>query len=777
MFAGTFRDPYMYTLFGDASPTSERKQLQVDHSTVQEETRPRKLSQQPSSSWMSSGANYNLNYDPKAKIQTGPAEPAWRWIRVRCGWNGPVTESQTLRPILISPNVHRALTTARVLLLLMLIGVLLGVRRLKAPLTPPPTPVVAASLFFGICGVASAELPNQKMLQDLQERLLEQPPVFPHGASIPHVQLDVTVDRITMAAEVHCAIEAAVPLPGRLPSWSPVSMQVDGLDNVLVRRHDGFMWIVLPEGVHIVTVIGMLPGDTEWEWSFALQPKRVSIDAPGWQVTGIRPNNVPEAQIFFARQIEEKKDQTNYDRKDFHPILVLERHLEIGLLWQVHNELSRVSPPGKAVSLRIPLLPDEKVLTPNLTIKDGMLEAKLGAQDTSFSWDSQLPIGNEIDLKATETDRWVEQWHLVTSPVWHANLSGLPPIIEGSLDLTPIWHPWPGESAQLSFSKPEPVEGETMTVRGVTHRMQLGSRRRTVTLQTEIESSQGDDLHIVLPADIEITSLTRDNTAIPVRRDDASLIVPVNPGKQSVTVGWQRDQNLGFQVTTDPVALPVDAANITTHMGIPKSQWVLWANGPLRGPAVRFWVFLAMAVLAAWVLGTLKLSPIGPIQWTLLVVGLTQVHVVSAVLVVAWFFFVAWRGKRDVANVSSTGFNFVQILLVGATALMLAVLVAAVGAGLLGQPEMFVRGNGSSGYSLNWFQPASGLDLPVTEVWTVSIWYYRFFMLAWALWLAAALIRWLTWGWEQFSSGGYWKAIKKKPRDYRKPPPLQSDQV
>ena len=32
-------------------------------------------------------------------------------------------------------------------------------------------------------------------------------------------------------------------------------------------------------------------------------------------------------------------------------------------------------------------------------------------------------------------------------------------------------------------------------------------------------------------------------------------------------------------------------------------------------------------------------------------------------------------------------------------------------------------------------------------------------MLGWALWLAFSLLRWLKWGWQQFSTGGMWKDI------------------
>jgi len=35
---------------------------------------------------------------------------------------------------------------------------------------------------------------------------------------------------------------------------------------------------------------------------------------------------------------------------------------------------------------------------------------------------------------------------------------------------------------------------------------------------------------------------------------------------------------------------------------------------------------------------------------------------------------------------------------------------------------------------------------------------YRVAMLLWALWLASALLKWLSWGWTCFSEGGLWRS-------------------
>jgi hypothetical protein len=44
---------------------------------------------------------------------------------------------------------------------------------------------------------------------------------------------------------------------------------------------------------------------------------------------------------------------------------------------------------------------------------------------------------------------------------------------------------------------------------------------------------------------------------------------------------------------------------------------------------------------------------------------------------------------------------------------------------------------------------------------TVPIFVYRLLMLAWALWLAFALLRWLKWGWGCYTTHGLWRKSTK----------------
>ena len=752
-----YREAAPRTAVGDAARQAGRR-LEAPQAT-------RRSSQVLQRGRQAKSAESNLLYDPKARIQTGPAEPQWSWNQVHCQWDGPVSADQQIKPILISLSLHRILNVLRLVLLAVLAAILLGARNAWPRISRRHSTVavlLASALLFP--RPATAQLPDSEMLSTLRQRLLEPPDVFPRAAELSHVELTVSEGRMTMKAEVHAATDVAVPLPGRLPAWSPLSVGVDGERDAVVCRAEGFLWVVVPKGVHQVVVEGLLPVASEWEWTFLLKPRRVSIDAPDWNVTGIGRNGIPEQQVFFVRKRQDSDREAAYDRKDFNAIVSVDRHLEVGLIWQVHNDVTRLSAPGKAISLELPLLPGEQVLTSSTVVRDGLIEVRMGAHETTFSWDSELPVGEDLPLTAAQTEQWVERWHLVTSPVWNVSQSGLSPIFEPQEEnLIPVWHPWPGENVRLTFSKPDAVSGDTITVQRVQHEVSLGSRQRASTLKVVVECSLAEDFAIDLDAEAEISSLNLDGQRIPVRRDGGQLIVPLHPGKQTVEVNWRTSQAMETVVGAGPVALPVEAANITTVMEVPESRWILWARGPLRGPAVRFWTIVACAVLAALVLGSLPQSPLRRSEWVLLALGLTQVNVGAALVVVAWFFLLGWRGRRESDQVSPWRFNLMQAFLAFLTLVLLGILVVVVGEGLLGDPEMFIVGNNSSRRALNWFQPRVSGQLSEPQVMSISVWYYRLLMLFWALWLAAALIRWLQWGWDQFSSGGLWK--KSPPKE------------
>lgn len=703
----------------------------------------------------------NLAQSPKAVVQTGPATPRWSFNRVLCYWSGPVDQDQRVQPILIPPVAHRLLNAARLILLILLTAWLLGARLPR----PRRRSVAAPLLLVGLLlpSTAQAQLPDRQMLETLRERLLEPSDAFPQAAEIPTATLTIEGSRLNLSAEIHAATQVAAPLPGRFPWWSPLSVQVNGEDQAVIRRHDGFLWVRLPEGVHQVEVAGLLPEASQWQWTFLLKPRRVEISAPDWTVAGVKSNGAPEDQIFFVRKAEGGLGQSAYDQRHYNVAAVVDRQFEIGLTWKVHHIVRRVTEPGKPVALRIPLVDGERVLTPSANVEAGHIEVRLGASQLEYRWESELPVTPQLQLTAAESDHFVEQWQLIVSPVWHPTLSGLPPVFEQHAEqIVPVWRPWPGEQATLAFVRPKTIDGDTVTIHQVQHETALGNRLRTSKLQLEVERSLAGDFAIELPDAAEITSVTLSGSAIAVRRDGAALIVPTSPGKQPIAVEWKLPAPLDRAATSDQVILPVESANVSSVLQPPADRWVLWTAGPLRGPAVRYWTIVVVAVLAGIGLGSLPNSPLRRWQWVLLVLGLTQVHLAAALLVVSWLLILGYRGRLDPHSMRAFSFDALQCFLVLLTVIALVILVAAVREGLLGDPKMFIVGNGSSPAYLAWYSPRSDATLPTPMIVSVSIWWYRGLMLLWALWLANAVVKWLRRGWQQFTHGTPWRRLWRK---------------
>jgi hypothetical protein len=84
-------------------------------------------------------------------------------------------------------------------------------------------------------------------------------------------------------------------------------------------------------------------------------------------------------------------------------------------------------------------------------------------------------------------------------------------------------------------------------------------------------------------------------------------------------------------------------------------------------------------------------------------------------------------------------------------------LVSAIPQGLLGVPDMQISSPVIRAEPLSWFSDRSDGLTDSVGVISVSLWFYKAAMLAWALWLSFALLRWLRWAWTAYSRNGYWR--------------------
>jgi len=272
--------------------------------------RPRSLSPLPGPPVESRSETANMSLmapPPTAFTQTGLARPTWTGNTVTCVWDGPVQSGETIRLLLLPAGWHRALALTRALLLILLLGRLLK----TSPLQPPAalgaiTPLFAIGLggllALGLPTTAVAQnFPDPQLLDQLRERLVKPDEAFPLAAEIPRARLRITAERLQLEATLHAATGCAVPIPGQFPVWSPLQATLDGEPAVVCRRPDGHLWVWTPPGVHELTVTGHIPPQAEWVWTALLVPRHLEVEAPDWQVTGLKPEAPPDRNLFFSK--------------------------------------------------------------------------------------------------------------------------------------------------------------------------------------------------------------------------------------------------------------------------------------------------------------------------------------------------------------------------------------------------------------------------------------------------------------------------------------------
>ena len=691
--------------------------------------------------------------DHRSLVQAGPGTPAWRLgSNYYLGWSGPVTPQQTMR-LVIAPAWLVSLL--RVLMVALLAALL--ARVLPSLLAPwrgrwqggagvASTAVLALALLPW--HVHAQTLPGQPLLDQLRQRLVEAPACSPSCASL---------------SQAHAGATVALPLPATtLPL---VAATVDGHQATLARRDDDQLWLRLEPGVHELALRYRLGGIDSARLRFALAPRRVTLQMDGWTADGLDADRLLGDSLAFERQRVADGRAAGAPAQDFPPYVRLTRRLVLGNEWTVQNEVERIAPQAGGFNVALPLLPGEHPLGADAPVHDGRIQLAFNAGTDSVEWTSRLDRTARLQLTAPSLAERAEVWEVDAAPMWHVDASGVP----ASNGDVPRFQPLPGEQLTLTLTQPAAVAGGTLAFDQVSSRSTIGERATETTLQLQARSTRGGEHALGLRAGAELLQASRDGERLPLAVRNGTLSLPLLPGSHRYELRLRESGGATLRTRSPAVALHAPAANLDTFLQLPQDRWVLWTWGPGAGPAVLYWAQLVVLLIAAWLLSRYAPTPLRFRHWLLLGLGFSAFAWSAFAVVVAWLILLGLRARAVVTSWRAGLFDLVQVALAVLTAIALAVLVAAVPGGLLGQPDMHVAGMGSTALQLHWFADRSTDALPQVGVFSLPLWTYKLAMLAWALWLANALIGWLRWGFEAWSRGGYWRLDKPLPGA---PPPL-----
>jgi hypothetical protein len=704
-------------------------------------------------------------YDPDAKVQTGPGLPQWQWHTVHLSWNGSVDAQQQLRLWYLSPNVVMLLNFIRVALVTILTLLMFGLAGKLNLKLKTATPALLWLLMLPMLATpvqkAYADFPSKEVLDELKSRMLEAPDCLPNCAQIPQMKVAINDNAVEINLLVHTQQAVNLPLPAAYEQWFPNQATVDGKMAKGLYRDGNGLWLYLPEGEHQVVLKGAVPLLAAFTLPLPLKPNRVTVETgehSGWQVSGLQENGQVDNQLQFNRtsKVADNSQSTNLAPGILPTFVKIERTLQLGLDWRVITQVIRQSPADSAAVLNVPLLMGELVTTPGIHVKDGKVEVNMSAQQTAMQWESTLEKSEKITFAAAQTNQWIEVWKVDVSPVWHIETSGITVIhMNSDGQWLPEWHPWPGETLTVQITRPKTLEGQTLTIDSSQLAIKPGKRALDADLTMSIRSSQGSQHTLTLPEHAVLQTVSVNGQTLPLRQEGRKLTLPINPGKQDVMLSWQEQTPVSIITTTPQFDAGLASVNTRLNIGLGQDRWVLFVWGPKLGPALLFWGVLVVIVILAIGLGKILLTPLKNWHWFLLLLGLSQVPMESACLVIAWLMLLGWRGQRP--NNTFKYFNLLQVIIAMFTVFSLAILVFAVEQGLLGgSPDMQITGNQSSAFNLNWYQDRSPSTLPQATVVSVPLMAYRLLMLIWSFWLAAALLDWLKWGWSCYSANGLW---------------------
>ncbi len=714
-------------------------------------------------------------YAPNAIVQAGPGIPSWRWNSYRLSWSGPVDASQQMRLVVLPRWLVSSLRFVGVGLMLLFAGIIaaeIAQRRWTLPggfglgrAGTTAAALVGAGMLV-LSSPADAQFPDAELLRQLEARLLEPPDCVPRCAEIVAARVDAGPGSVEMNLEIHALQRVAVPLPGSAEGWRPDAVVTDGQGSARVlRAGNGNLWLDVSPGRSSVILRGSVPDADSLEIPFPAPPRVITVKSDDWMVAGVRDRRLLAGSLQLSRlQSAAGEESGRWESSRFPAFAHVSRRVDLDLDWRVTTTVQRIAPLEGAVTLEIPLLEGETIVSGDFSVADGRVLVTMEPQQRELTWTSNLRAQSPMTLRAPEGSAWKERWRIAVGNIWHATFEGVPESNTGyrANDVRVAeFDPRAGERLVIATTRPEASAGSTLAFDAVDLDVVSGARSRDVTLSLDYRSTRGAQHVVTLPAGAELTSILIDGRPSTLRPEGRELSLPILPGEHEVSVAWRAFGETGFLMETPAVDLGAPASNIDLGMSVPAGRWLLATRGPQLGPAVLYWTELAVLVLFAVILGRTGLAPLGTGQWLILGLGFSTFNWGALAFVVVWLLACGAREKIGSDALKREWFNAGQVVIAALTVFALLAIVSALPQGLLGTPDMHVTGHTSHGNMLGWFADRSDSVLPRAAAFTLPMWIYKAIILAWALWLSFALVRWLPWVWNCFSKDGFWRDREK----------------
>ena len=720
-------------------------------------------------------AKYQSVSITRNRIQTGVGFPEWSdgYNNIRISINGPVGQEDAFGIYLLSPFVNLLIAFAQLLLSVVVLYYLLdrGGEKIKEMVSKKTKKTVAktvAILFACLMIVKPAsanEIPSTEVLNELRTKLTreEKPSCMPNCATIPNAVINMEGNEVVVDMLVHAQDNIVVPLPSiRADGGGFVKVTgvvVNNNVNSQALKKNDVLNVLVNKGVNNVRIRASLEGGIDrFSIASAIKISLLQNISDKFEVS----ENAGSSQIYQVK-IKNRADMvkassgiSESSKIEVMPFFEVTRNLDIGTIWQVTTTVRKINKTSESSSIEIPLLDGEKVISSEGNLLKDKIMISFGTNEISKEYVSILPVEQKIMLKSQpKMLNYREVWLLNVDLAWSFDTKGIKAISSNSDEATYI--PSAGDVLEVDVYRAKSFEGEVITFDRVDYSLSYGRSKIGLNVSLKARSSEGGNHEIVLPKGAEVKELSIDGQNYPISQKDNVLVVPVNNGATTIAFGVEMKKDVRNIWTFPAIDLKAPAVNIYENLTIASDRWVLFAHGPVKGPAVLFWSQVPIWILLAFVFAKLKIGNISGLSWFVLLLGLSQSRMLFSIVVVTWFMVMTVRDRYSDKLVMK---KLIQLCIPVLTLLFVFCLIKGVSNGLLGTWDMKIAGNGSfsnwGSWTLKWYQDAVTGLLPSPFVVSLPLWAYRTLMVLWSIWLSFSLVKWFKWGAKAYQKDGMW---------------------
>ncbi len=709
-------------------------------------------------------------YQADALMQAGSGIPNWQWHSYQVTWNSPVAKQQEFDVIVLSKTTYRVIKILGVLLALLWLYIVLKdvISHAYSKFQPKAAASVLA-LFMLIPSFSpnadAADFPDKFLLEELKTRVTEAPQCAPDCVAINSLQVSTDAKSLTLVMAVHANADTALAIP-RSEFWRPERLSINDKQIGSLLKNKGWIYIPVAKGISEVVLLGQVAPVDVFQLEFKDKPKHVKIvNTDEWEVVGSQANSLSGNALEFLATMKKQNGNTQAStRYNTQPFVKVTRELSVDQLWTIRTKVERIAPSSGSINIRIPTLTGENITSADILVENEQVEVTIPAGERVFMWSSTIDRQQVLKFHAKPEQPLIEHWRVIVSPAWHAKLAGLPVILDQQDKddyFTYSFYPYPGESLDITISRPNAVKGHVLAIDSVNYTLEQGTRTSKLNLSFDYRSTRGGEHVIDLPISHQLKEIRADGKLINLQIEQGKLAIPVLPGKHNVKILMRASVSEQLLLSSPEINLNAPVSNITSIINLSQQRWILWSKGPLLGPAVLYWGELFAFILLALLVSRVKFSPLNTLNWIVLAFGLSLSNWGILMIIAVWFAAITASNYRP-KEMARLTYNTSQFLLYALSIVAIISLLSVVPISLLSSPSMGVEGNYSFGNHLQWFSDKTSGLLPQVSVLSISTIFYKGIMLAWVIWLSLAFLSWIKWAWKILGEQGYWRSKLSK---------------